>query len=483
MGDRARVAVAGAAGSIGRSVCEALAKDFDVIALVGSGARMKEADSSLPFTWQYCEPFSRRDVEAAVAGCDYAVYLVHTRLPTAKLVQAECEDMDLLIADNFARAASRNGVKQIVYLGGLVPDGNVSRRVLEARNEVVEALAFHGTPVTSLRAGLVVSPGSNAVLLLANIATRLPWVLIPRWAITLKQPIALTDVIRAIHYCLGNQETYGEHYDIGGPVQLTFPEMIKRIGDVLKKNPAIISVPIFPGRLYEWYLRLQSPSTHPALIRLAVENLRYDLVAKDSPVQRFISDGAVLPGQALDPYLDTSEGNLPVNPRETIMEEHEAGLRSMGTVRSIQRIVLPKGRNATWVADMYFSLMPRFAWPFVRCRRDPDGSLHVSTRFLPLHLLTLAFQPTHSSPDRRMYFITGGILSKWHGDPKPRLEFRDVLKGRFTIVAIHDYTPRLPWGLYSATQAVAHLMVMRAFQKYMERLASGKTSGDEHGAG
>ena len=235
------MAVAGASGSIGRSVCEALAKDYDVIALVGSGASMKEADSGHPFTWRYCEPFSRRDVEAAVAGCNYAVYLVHTRLPTARLVQAECEDMDLLIADNFARAASRNGVKQIVYLGGLVPEGNVSRGILEARSEVVEALAFHGTPVTSLRAGLVVSPGSNAVRLLANIASRLPWVLIPRWAITLKQPIALTDVIRAIHYCLGNQETYGEHYDIGGPVQLTFPEIIKRTGAVLKKNPAIIA--------------------------------------------------------------------------------------------------------------------------------------------------------------------------------------------------------------------------------------------------
>jgi len=460
-----------------------LAKDYDVVALVGSGARLKVADSSLPFTLRYCEPFSRRDVEAAVEGCDYAVYLVHTRLPTARLVQAECEDMDLLIADNFARAADRNGVKQIVYLGGLVPEGNVSRGILEARNEVIEALAIHGTPVTSLRAGLVVSPGSNALRLLANLATRLPWVLIPRWAVTLKQPIALTDVIRAIQYCLGNQETYGEHYDIGGPVQLTFPEIIKRTGAVLKKNPATIAVPVFPGRLYEWYLRLLSPGTHPALVRLAVENLRFDLVAGDNPVQRFISKGAVLPRHALNPYLEKSGGNLPANPRASSRAEHEAGLRSKSNVRSIQRIVLPKGRNATWVADTFFSLMPRFAWPFVRCRRDPDGSVHVFVRFPPLHLLTLAFQLSHSSPDRRMYFITEGLLSKWHGDPKPRLEFRDVLKGRFTIAAIHDYTPRLPWGLYSATQAVAHLLVMRAFQKYMESMASGNTAGNEHGDG
>ena len=145
--DRTRVAVAGAAGSIGRAVCEALAQDFEVIALVGSRARVQEPDCDLPFTWRHCEPFSRREVEAAIAGCDCAVYLVHSRLPTARLVQAECEDMDLLIADNFARAASRNGIKQIVYLRGLVPEGNVSRSIPDSRDEVVEAKLLFGRAI------------------------------------------------------------------------------------------------------------------------------------------------------------------------------------------------------------------------------------------------------------------------------------------------------------------------------------------------
>jgi nucleoside-diphosphate-sugar epimerase len=472
--------VAGAAGSIGLAVSEALAKDFEVIALVGSRARAQEPKSGLPFSWRYCEPFSRREVEAAVAGCDYAVYLVHTRLPTARLVQAECADMDLLIADNFARATKRHGVTQIVYLGGLVPEGNVSRTVLDSRNEVQDALALHGVPVTSLRAGLIVSPGSNAVQLVARIATRMPCVLVPEWAVTLKQPIALTDVIRAVRYCIGNQETYGGHYDIGGPVQLTFPEIIERAGSLLNKAPTVLTVPFFPVRLYRWYLRLLAPETHPALIRLAVENLRHDLVARDNPVQRFVSKGAVLARHDLNPYLERSDRALPPNPREPIMEKHVAGLQSMSNVRSIQRIDLPQGRNATWVADTYFSSMPRFAWPFVQCRRDPDGSWTVFTRFLRLRLLRLKFKPGHSSPDRRMYFITGGLLSRWHGDPKPRFEFRDVLKGRYTIVAIHDYTPRLPWGLYSATQAVIHLLFVRGVQRRMTRLAAA-TSGDRAG--
>ena len=77
---------------------------------------------------------------------------------------------------------------------------------------MIEALSNYGTPLTVIRSGLVVAPGSNAVRLLANIATRLPIVLTPRWAGKRKQPIAGNDVIRAIRYCLGKPETYGKDY-------------------------------------------------------------------------------------------------------------------------------------------------------------------------------------------------------------------------------------------------------------------------------
>jgi len=240
---RPKVVVAGAGGSIGSAVARALANDYEVIGLVGARENLREAEPGLSLAWRSCEPFSRRDVEAAISGCDYLIYLVHTRIPTARMDQAECEDMDLLIADNVARAAGRQGVKQVIYLGGLIPEGNVSPGLLEKRNEVIEALSFYGTPLTVLRAGLVVAPGSNAVRLLANIATRLPIVLLPPWANKRKQPIALTDVIRAIRFCLANDETQNNSYDIGGQQVLTFREMLQTAADVLKKKQNIIAIP------------------------------------------------------------------------------------------------------------------------------------------------------------------------------------------------------------------------------------------------
>ena len=85
-----------------------------------------------------------------------------------------------------------------------------------------------------------------------------------------------------------------------------------------------------------------------------------------------------------------------------------------------------------------------------------------------------------------MYFITEGLLAKGHDALTPRLEFRDVLNGRYTIVALHDFMPVLPWGLYFVTQAVVHLIVMRNFQKYMAKMLPvflKKTDGAWHQIG
>ena len=467
-----KVVVAGAGGSIGSAVSRALAKEYEVVALVGSPEHLQETEPGLSLSWRSCEPFSRRDVETAISGCDYLIYLDHTRGRTARLDQAECRDMDLLIADNVARAASRQGVKQIIYLGGLIQEGNVSLGLLERRNEVIEALSFYGTPLTVLRAGLVVAPGGNALRLLANIATRLPIVLIPQWAYKPKQPIALPDVIRAIRFCLVNEETKNNDYGIGGPQVLTFREMLRNAADILKKKQIIIDVPFLPVRLYGWYMRLLDRQAHPALIKLAVKYLGHDSVVRSNPVQEFIQKDAVLPREALEPYIK-EWARLPPNPRQPFFKKYIDGLRAKSNVRSIQRVALPRGRNATWVADTYFQWLPRFTRRFLICEVDAPGTCRYYNRFPRLHLLTLSFQQELSSPDRRMYFITEGLLAKGHDALNPRLEFRDVLNGRYTIVALHDYMPVLPWGLFLVTQAVMHLIVMFNFQKYMAKMAPG----------
>ncbi len=95
---RPKLAIAGASGSIGTAVCRELADDYEIVALTRSLAGSKLQDKNIPVTWQFCDFFSMRGVETALAGIEFAIYLIHTRIPTARLDQAQSEDMDLLLA-------------------------------------------------------------------------------------------------------------------------------------------------------------------------------------------------------------------------------------------------------------------------------------------------------------------------------------------------------------------------------------------------
>ena len=68
-----------------------------------------------------CDLFSVRQTQKALEGAELAVYLVHSMSPNARLTQGRFDDLDLLIADNFARAAAEAGVERVIYLGGLLP--------------------------------------------------------------------------------------------------------------------------------------------------------------------------------------------------------------------------------------------------------------------------------------------------------------------------------------------------------------------------
>ena len=146
-------------------------------------------------------------------------------------------------------------------------------------------------------------------------------------------------------------------------------------------------------------------------------------------------------------------------------------MRRASLVRSIQRVLLPPGADAAWVAGNYFTWLGRCCRPLVGTRSDADGRVTVGVPLLGLRLLELTLMPAESSAARQVYRITGGLLARGNPPGRPRFEFQTLLGGRYTMTALHDYAPALPWWLYLPTQAFVHLRVMRRYQARLARLA------------
>ncbi|MGB3548302.1 MAG: NAD(P)H-binding protein [Saprospiraceae bacterium] len=458
--------IAGATGFVGRWFIDRYRDDYHIIALSRS-AMQPDSDGTTgrnPVEWRQVEMYSITSVTQAVTGADYALYLVHSMEPNTRLHQGSFEDMDLLLADNFARAAEKVGLRQIVFMGGILPHENLDElsRHLRSRYEVEMALGATGVPVTALRAGIIVGPGGSSFLMIKRLIERLPVLLCPEWTRNHTQPIALQDALRIIEYCLGRESTFSRSIDIGGSEVTTYMGMMVTTNELMGKNRIIRPVPFFSAGLSKMWVSLFTGYSQELTSPL-VESLRHRMVADDNDVLAAFPDRMDF-RQAAAITLRDADKSAPV-PRRLPDE------REKNTVRSVQRLPNPMNRSAPWVARMYQAWLPRFFRYLIRVESDEEYS---TFSLFGIPLLKLHFIAQRSDNDRQLFYVIDGELVKrsdygW-------LEFRRVLNGRYVITAIHEFVPALPWYVYVLTQARAHRFVMNSFGKFL-----GRRDGEEGG--
>ena len=188
------------------------------------------------------------DVRAALDGVDVLYYLLHSMDGGGDFVARDRE-----LARRFARLAEQAGVRRIVYLSGLHPEGELSAH-LGSRVEVGEILLASGVPTAVLQAGVVLGAGSASFDMLRHLTERLPAMVAPKWLDRRIQPIAVDD---AVHYLLRAAELpddVNRTFDIGGPDVLTYRSMLQRYAELAGLRPRFIAtVPVLtPGLASHW---------------------------------------------------------------------------------------------------------------------------------------------------------------------------------------------------------------------------------------
>jgi uncharacterized protein YbjT (DUF2867 family) len=242
-----RILVTGATGFIGRRLVPAL---LDAGLEVRALTRRPEAYDG-PGTAVGADVNDPDTLPAALEGIDIAYYLVHS------LDSADFEKRDAAAARAFGRAAADAGVRQIVYLGGLGADDEKLSAHLRSRREVEGLLGAAGVPVTVLRAAIVVGAGGISWELTRQLVKNLPAMVVPKWVATRTQPIAVDDVIRYLVGVADRTEAFGRIFEIGGPDQLSYLEMLQIGSEVMEgRRVPIVKVPVLTPRLSSYWLAL-----------------------------------------------------------------------------------------------------------------------------------------------------------------------------------------------------------------------------------
>jgi uncharacterized protein YbjT (DUF2867 family) len=270
-----RAAVIGATGFVGRALVPALARRGEVVAVSRRGTA-----PPVPGVRGLAADVTE-SLHGALEGVDVAYHLVHS------LGSRDFSALDRRAAENVAAEAERAGVSQIVYLGGLGDDQPQLSAHLRSRIETAAVLASGAVPVTTLRAAVIVGPGSAAFETIVALVDRLPVMVAPRWLSTPTQPIALDDMVRYLDGVAGSPEALGESFDVGGPETLTYGDMVKRIARIRGRRPLIVEVPVLSPRLSSYWLHLVTP-VRAAVARPLIEGLRNPTVAREDRIRRLL---------------------------------------------------------------------------------------------------------------------------------------------------------------------------------------------------
>ncbi len=243
--DSLTVLVTGATGFVGGRLVPALIKEGMTVR-----AMTRNPDSyDGPGEAVRGDVFDPGTLAEPMDGVDVAVYLVHS------LDDNDFESKDADAARAFGLAAAASGVKQIVYLGGLGKDGEELSAHLRSRREVEEILGEAGVPVTVLRAAIVVGAGGISWEMTRQLVKNLPVMVVPKWAKTRTQPVAIDDVVRYFVGVIGLEAAFGRVYEIGGADQLSYLEMMRQAAQVMNgRRVPILTVPLLTPKLSSYWI-------------------------------------------------------------------------------------------------------------------------------------------------------------------------------------------------------------------------------------
>jgi uncharacterized protein YbjT (DUF2867 family) len=451
------VGVIGANGFVGTSLIKHMESIYPTVAL----GRFCPQDLPSSIQWRQLDLFSAQSAFDALKGIDVAVYLVHSMMPSSHLFQGNFHDTDLLLADNFVRACAANKVRKIIYLSGLMPDGYVSPH-LQSRREVEEVFQSSSIPVTVLRAGMIVGSGGSSFEILKTLVQRLPFMLLPVWTLKTTQAVFIDDIVEVLLAAIADQEFAGLTLDIVNGERLNYERLLRQMARVLGVKRLMIPIPIQSTRFSKLWVRLFGNSTKE-LVSPLIDSLLCDLpqVRPSAMISKHIRFQTF--EEMARESIRRNDGKKRTNSKQKVSHEK--------SVRSIQRLVGLPMHNAQWIVEEYMNWLPKFLPYLLRVERLSDKkTIQFYISLLPWPVLVLRYVHGEFEDDRQKFHIVGGLLTKttdtgW-------LEFRQVINKKYTLSAIHEFVPALPWPIYRVTQALIHKITMSAFDRHLKKKSS-----------
>jgi NADH dehydrogenase len=229
-------------------------------------------------------PFHARDkdsIREAVEGCDIVVNLMgknhDTKCGVPWITNWTLEEVHVQAAENVAEVSKEMGVPRFVQMSSIVAD--VDSPSEWARTKALGELAVkkHYADATIIRPAPIFGPEDKLLVHIANCAKVLPAVPLIDEGGTLLQPVFVHDVAKAIKNIVLDPTTDGKTYELTGPSQYTYKELVEMVYSHCYMKESVVPL---PEQVHQaiGYLAEMTPLIAPVLTRDQVELQKLDQV-------------------------------------------------------------------------------------------------------------------------------------------------------------------------------------------------------------
>jgi len=273
-----KVLLTGANGYIGRRLKEKLLHEDVELRLLARNP--KSLAPNLEAEVFQGDSFDVESLEKALDGVDVAYYLIHS------LQDKNYRELDKLSAHNFLNAAIKQGVKRIIYLGGLGIKEQASTHLL-SRIETGEILSSRADEIECIwiRAGVIIGSGSASFEIIRHLTEKLPVMVTPKWVKTLAQPIAVDDVISYLFKAKELKLEKSIVVDIGSEV-MTYKNMMLGCAYALGLKRWIFPLPFLTISLSSYWLNFFTPVPYN-VARSLIEGLSSEVIAQNDNAKKY----------------------------------------------------------------------------------------------------------------------------------------------------------------------------------------------------
>ena len=282
-----KILLTGSTGYIGRRLLpELVAQGHHLICPVRDKRRFDFEDFDEEFLTKVeviaCDFLDKESLSVLPKDIDAAYYLIHSLTSNS----TQFCTLEANTAYHFKDYISQTKAKQIVYLGGIANDDDLSDH-LSSRRNVEGILKESQIPVTVLRSAIIIGSGGASFEIIRDLVEKLPVMVAPKWLNSRCQPIGVANVLEYMIGVLGNKASYNKTFDIGGKDILTYKNMLLQFAEVRGLKRYILTVPVLSIKLSSLWLYLVT-STSYRLARNLVDSMKNEVIARDDEIDSFV---------------------------------------------------------------------------------------------------------------------------------------------------------------------------------------------------